>query len=174
MSEKEYKIKCENLFKKNTVLLNQQKIDAEQIRALQKQNRELTDELTKKSDTNHQLVEQLANLEAENADLKCECRRCVYSDTFCIVSDYGKDKNGICDHFKDVFEELTLTNNECKDMREELKQRIRENQKLCEQIEKMKNCGNCRFSESDKLNGTFCHREGCFVVASAKCKLWEN
>ena len=45
MSEKEYKIKCENLFKKNTVLLNQQKIDAEQIRALQKQNGELTDEL---------------------------------------------------------------------------------------------------------------------------------
>ena len=42
------------------------------------------------------------------------------------------------------------------------------------QIEKMKCCGNCRFSESDKLNGTFCHREGCFVVASAKCKLWEN
>jgi chemotaxis regulatin CheY-phosphate phosphatase CheZ len=45
MSEKEYKIKCENMFKKNTVLLNQQKIDAEQIRALQKQNGELTDEL---------------------------------------------------------------------------------------------------------------------------------
>lgn len=42
------------------------------------------------------------------------------------------------------------------------------------QIEKMKCCGNCRFSENDKLNGTFCHREGCFVVASAKCKLWEN
>lgn len=46
--------------------------------------------------------------------------------------------------------------------------------KLEAQIEKMKCCGNCRFSESDKLNGTFCHREGCYVVASAKCKLWEN
>lgn len=45
---------------------------------------------------------------------------------------------------------------------------------LVAQIEKMKCCGNCRFSESDKLNGTFCHREGCFVVASTKCKLWEN
>ena len=75
----------------------------------------------------------------------------------------------------ELADELKLTNNECKDMREELKQRIRENQKLCEQIEKMKCCGNCRFSESDKLNGTFCHREGCFVVASGeKCKLWEN
>ena len=47
-------------------------------------------------------------------------------------------------------------------------------EELEQQIEKMKCCGNCRFSESDKLNGTFCHREGCFVVASAKCKLWEN
>ena len=35
-------------------------IDAEQILALQRQKGELTDELTKKSDTNHQLVEQLA------------------------------------------------------------------------------------------------------------------
>jgi hypothetical protein len=52
---------------------------------------------------------------------------------------------------------------------------LNERNKMLEaQIEEMKCCGNCRFSESDKLNGTFCHREGCFVVASAKCKLWEN
>ena len=38
----------------------------------------------------------------------------------------------------ELTDELKLTNNECKNMREELKQRIRENQKLCEQIEKMK------------------------------------
>lgn len=84
MSEKEYRIKCENLFKKNTILLNQQQVDAEQIRALQKQNGELTDKVNELTD------------------------------------------------------ELILTNNERKDMREELKQRIRENQSLCEQIEKMK------------------------------------
>ena len=47
-----------------------------------------------------------AELEKENADLKCECRRCVYSDSPCILSDYGKDRNGICDHFKDVFDEV--------------------------------------------------------------------
>ena len=60
-------------------------IDAEQIRALQRQNGELTDELTKKSDTNHQLVEQLAKLnercselETENAELKelLDCKNC--------------------------------------------------------------------------------------------------
>lgn len=34
-----------------------------------------------------------------------ECRRCIYTDSPCILSDYGKDKNGICDHFKDVFDE---------------------------------------------------------------------
>jgi hypothetical protein len=49
-----------------------------------------------------------------------------------------------------------------------------DNEKLKAQNVEMQCCGNCRFSESDKLNGTFCHREGCFVVASAKCKLWER
>lgn len=50
----------------------------------------------------------------------------------------------------ELIDELTLTNNECKDMREELKQRIRENQKLCEQIEKMKCCDNCKFKNCNK------------------------
>lgn len=44
----------------------------------------------------------------------------------------------------ELTDELTLTNNECKDMREELKQRIKENQELCEQIEKMKSCRSCK------------------------------
>lgn len=56
------------------------------------------------------------------AVLKCECRRCVYTDSPCILSDYGKDKNGLCDHFKDVFDEIA---------------------ELKEQIEKMKCCENC-------------------------------
>ncbi len=51
-------------------------------------------------------VAKLLELEKENKELKCECRRCVYTDSPCILSDYGKDKNGICDYFKDVFEEL--------------------------------------------------------------------
>lgn len=46
----------------------------------------------------------------------------------------------------ELTDELKLTNNECKDMRDELKQRIRENQKLCEQIEKMKCCENCKYN----------------------------
>lgn len=41
----------------------------------------------------------------ENAELKSECRRCVYTDCPCVLSDYGKDRNGICNHFKDVFDE---------------------------------------------------------------------
>ena len=51
-------------------------------------------------------ADRIAELEKENAELKCECRRCVYTDSPCVLSDYGKDKNGICEHFKDVFEEL--------------------------------------------------------------------
>ena len=46
----------------------------------------------------------------------------------------------------ELTDELALTNKECKDMRKELKQRIRENQKLCEQIEKMKCCENCKYN----------------------------
>ena len=50
-------------------------------------------------------IHRIIRLEEENADLKCECRRCVYTDCPCILSDFGKDRNGICDHFKDVFDE---------------------------------------------------------------------
>ena len=38
-------------------------------------------------------------------ELECECRRCVHTDCPGILSDYGKDINGICDHFKDIFDE---------------------------------------------------------------------
>lgn len=74
---------------------------------------ELNYALAQKSDTNHQLVEQMAKLSEENAELKCECRRCVYSDSPCILSDYGKDGNGICDHFKDVFDENAELKEQC-------------------------------------------------------------
>lgn len=50
-------------------------------------------------------IHRIIRLEEENAELKCECRRCVYTDCPCTLSDYGKDRNGICDHFKDVFDE---------------------------------------------------------------------
>ena len=76
-------------------------IDAEQIRALQKQNGELTDELTKKSDTNHQLVEQLAKLnercselETQIKQMKC-CEICANSKdwrnrSLCIACEKSK------------------------------------------------------------------------------------
>lgn len=42
----------------------------------------------------------------EITELKCECRRCVYYPGYsCIPSDFGKDRIGICNHFKDVFDE---------------------------------------------------------------------
>lgn len=44
-------------------------------------------------------------VQKENAELKSECRRCVYTDCPCVLSDYGKDRNGICNHFKDMFDE---------------------------------------------------------------------
>lgn len=49
-------------------------------------------------------IHRIVRLEEENAKLKSECRMCVYTDCLCVLSDFGKDQNGICDHFKDVFE----------------------------------------------------------------------
>lgn len=46
----------------------------------------------------------IAELEKENADLKCECRTCVYTDSPCVRSDYPS-KDGVCSHYKNVFEE---------------------------------------------------------------------
>ena len=72
------------------------------------------EELEKSCDETQELldkqIEATCKLDKENAELKSECRRCVYTDSPCILSDYGKDKNGICDHFKDVFGEIVELN----------------------------------------------------------------
>ena len=70
---------------------------------LEKDNIELREELNYAE--THCLFHSDCPTQKENADLKCECRRCVYTDSPCVLSDYGKDRNGICDHFKDVFDE---------------------------------------------------------------------
>jgi hypothetical protein len=33
------------------------------------------------------------------------CSRCIYADSPCVPSDYGRDEHNNCDHFKSVFEE---------------------------------------------------------------------
>ena len=48
----------------------------------------------------------IEKLEKENAKLKSECITCVYTDTPCVRSDYSS-KNGVCDHYKNVFDENT-------------------------------------------------------------------
>lgn len=104
------------------------------------------------------LLVKYAELENKIADIKANCDLAIE----------GRDIK-----IKELEQELTVE----KDLHQEetnLHLHAEEYIKSLEQqIEQMKCCGNCRFSESDTLNGTFCHREGCFVVASAKCKLWE-
>lgn len=68
-------------------------IDAKQIRALQKQNGELTDELTKKSDTNHQLVEQLAKLNERCSELEAQIEKMKH-DVMRNVKWADQNKNG--------------------------------------------------------------------------------
>jgi hypothetical protein len=50
----------------------------------------------------------IAELEKENAELqkkiRCECTRCVYSDSPCIRSDYGVENDeDVCPNYKNVF-----------------------------------------------------------------------
>ena len=52
----------------------------------------------------------------ENAGLKSKCRTCVYIDSPCVPSDYPS-KDGVCNHYKNVFEE----NAELKDYAIQLK-----------------------------------------------------
>ena len=47
----------------------------------------------------------IAELEKENAELKCGCSRCIYTNSPCVLSDYEKDENGTCSHFKSIFDE---------------------------------------------------------------------
>lgn len=61
-------------------------------------------------------------LKKENAELKCECSRCVYSDSPCVLSDYEKDNNGICSHFKNVFDEVA-------ELKEQLGDKVMQKQK---------------------------------------------
>ena len=62
-------------------------------------------EIRKKTIDFDDAIHRIVRLEEENAKLKSECRRCVYTDCPCVLSDFGKDRNGICDHFKDIFDE---------------------------------------------------------------------
>lgn len=48
---------------------------------------------------------------------KAECQSCVYTDSPCVPADYDKKENGHCDHYKNVFDELTEKNKEIKELR---------------------------------------------------------
>lgn len=55
-----------------------------------------------------ELIAYVENLEKENAELqkeiRCECTRCVYSDSPCIRSDYGVENDeDVCPNYENVF-----------------------------------------------------------------------
>ena len=68
-------------------------------------------------------------LQEENKVLKnrlkkqMRCAGCIHSDSPCIPSDYEEDEEGFCSNYLSLFGEL---------------------EKLKEQIEKMRNCANCK------------------------------
>ena len=97
-------------------------------KVLEDNNEQLRESNSYMFDTIALKSQQIEKLEKENAELKCECRRCIYSDSPCVLSDYEKDINGICNHFKDVFDtvaELRIqnTNANLKELEKEAEER---------------------------------------------------
>ena len=83
-------------------------------------------------------------------ELECECRRCVYTDCPCILSDYGKDRNGICDHFKDVFDKNAELEEKVSYLEDNFAEsREKRIEQLEAQIEKMKCCYNCKHTRTE-------------------------
>ena len=44
---------------------------------------------------------------------KSKCQTCVYSDSPCVPSDYKKDHEGVCEHFRNIFIEHTELEEKC-------------------------------------------------------------
>ena len=97
----------------------------------------MTEEIrTDNTETLKNALKRIEELEKENAELKCECRRCVYTDRLCILSDYGKDRNGICDHFKDVFDEVAELRENNKELAKSLAIHCQDTQEVIDKYEK--------------------------------------
>ena len=85
------------------------KLLSEHILKLQKDKGKLIDEnkdLQKRLDSLQGFLDKDVEYdEYKKLKLATECCHCVYSDSPCVPSDYSKDENGHCSHYKSVFEE---------------------------------------------------------------------
>ena len=96
--------------------------------------------------TNSALTDRVIKL--ENAELKCECKTCVYTDSPCVRGDFTIKETGHCAHYKhfnDKIQELKEENeNLKKTYRKQRNKRIddlqKKNAELDKQITKIKKC----------------------------------
>lgn len=82
--------------------------------------------INKKNYEAGELVAYVEKLEKENTELqkeiRCECTRCVYSDSPCIRSDYGVENDeDVCPNYENVFVAYT----QCKKENAELKENFK-------------------------------------------------
>lgn len=134
----------------------QQKIDALHILEIQKQNGELTDELTKKADTNHQLVEQMAELNERCSELEMTVGtlRTFSNEQATCIERLEKEN--------EIFKKANEIIAQQRDGRD-VDISIRENRiaDLEAQIKKMKCCGNCKYWQFQNDAGYYtCTRDG--------------
>lgn len=74
-------------------------------------------------------IKRIAELEKENAELqkeiRCECTRCVYSDSPCIRSDYGVENDeDVCPNYENVFTAYTQLKEEIAVLRKEWQEQV--------------------------------------------------
>lgn len=70
-------------------------------------------------------IKRIADLEKENAELKCECTRCVYSGSPCIRSDYGiENDEDVCPNYENVFAAYTQLKEEIAVLRKEWQEQV--------------------------------------------------
>ena len=116
----------------NKALVDLIKMQDNEIEQLKKQNKELQEELTKKADTNHSLVEQMADLESENAELKekLEIEQNARGDWFGKAVTKDNQLTKAIELIKEMLSILPKENIECiYEITEEAEQFIREVEK---------------------------------------------
>jgi hypothetical protein len=86
-----------------------------------------------------ELIAYVKKIEKENTELKkkirCECTRCVYSDSPCIRSDYGVENDeDVCPNYKNVFAAYNQIKEENTELKKMYHESDEDNNKLRENI----------------------------------------
>jgi len=99
------------------------------------------------------------------ADLQSECRTCVYTDSPCVRSDYPS-KEGVCSHYKNVFDENAELTEQNKHLYNDLTMTEAENTELKKENKVLTQ----NLEDTEILNKTLNNRDKKFKAQIEKMK----